>query len=100
MVLKIIVLTRHPLHPDDVVLVFRGSEVLQVVAVVGLDAVGVIAKVFLVSVEQEVLHHVRHLHFLKHRKEDAFGHAADPAATVQGAVCAGLTGTLRAGKKG
>lgn len=67
---------------------------MQVEAVVGLDAVRVVAKVLLVGVEQEVLHHVRHLHFLKHRKEDAFCHTANPAATVQGAVCAGLTRTL------
>lgn len=73
---------------------------MQVVAVVGLDAVGVIAQVLLVCVEQEVLHHVRHLHFLKHREEDAFRHTADPAAAVQSAVCAGLTGTLRVKRKG
>lgn len=67
---------------------------MQVVAVVGLDAVRVVAEVLLVCMEQEVLHHVRHLHFLKHRKEDALGHAADPGATVQGTVCTGLTRTL------
>ncbi len=67
---------------------------MQVVAVVGLNTVGVVAKVLLVCVEQEVLHHVRHLHFLKHRKEDAFAHTADPGATVQGTVCTGLTRTL------
>lgn len=94
-----LILTCHPLHPDDVVLVFRRRELLQVVAVVGLNAVGVVAKVLLVCVEQEVLHHVRHLHLLEHRKEDAFGHTADPAATVQGAVCSSLTRTLW-GKQG
>lgn len=50
---------------------------MQVVAVVGLNAVGIIAKVLLVSMEQEVLHHVHQLHFLKHREEDAFAHTAD-----------------------
>lgn len=94
-----LVLTCHPLHPDDVVLVFRRGELLQVEAVVGLDAVGVVAKVLFVCVEEEVLHHVRQLHLLKHRKEDAFGHAADPAATVQGTVRAGFTGTLWMQKK-
>lgn len=90
-----VILTRHPLHPDDVILVFGRREFLQVVAVVGLDAVRVVAQVFLVCVEQEVLHHVCHLHFLKHGQEDAFAHTADPTATVQSAMRASLTGTLR-----
>lgn len=90
-----LVLTCNPLHPDDIVLVFRRRELLQVVTVVGFDAVCVVAEVLLVCMEQEVLHHVRHLHFLKHGKEDALGHAADPGATVQGAVCPGLPRTLR-----
>lgn len=90
-----LVLTSHPLDPDDVVLVLRRCEILQVVAVVGLDAVGVVAQVLLVCVEQEVLHHVRQLHFLKDGKEDAFADTADPGATVQSTVCAGFTRTLQ-----
>jgi len=72
---------------------------LQVVTIVGLDAVSVVAQILLVRMEQEVLHHVRHLHFLKHGKKDAFGHAPNPTSTIQGTVCTGLTGTLLA-KKG
>lgn len=56
-----LVLTCHPLHPNDVILVFWRCELLQVVAVVGLDAVGVIAQVLLMRMQQEVLHHVYQL---------------------------------------
>lgn len=79
-------LTCHPLHPDDVILVFWRRELLQVVTVVGLDAVGVIAQVLLMCMQQEVLHHVCHLYFLKHRKEHTFGDTADTGTTVQGTV--------------
>lgn len=72
---------------------------MQVVAVVGLNAVSAFAEVLLVRVEQEVLHHVRHLYLLKDRKEDAFGHTADPGATVQGELCTGLARTLCVEKK-
>lgn len=87
-------LTGHPLHPDQVVLVPGRRELLQVVAVVGLDAIGVVSQVLLVGVEQEVLHHVGHLHLLKDGQQDGLGDPADPAAAVQGAVGAGLPGAL------
>lgn len=87
-------LTGHPLHPDHVVLAPGRRELLQVVAVVGLDAVGVVTQVVLVGVQQEMLHHVGHLHLLKDGQQDALGDPADPGAAVQGATGAGLPRAL------
>lgn len=89
-----VILTCHPLHPYNIILVFWWCEILQVVTIVGLNAVSIITQVLLVCMEQEVLHHVCHLQFLKHRKEDAFGHSPNPRATIQSAVCACLTRAL------
>lgn len=67
---------------------------MQAIAVVGLDAVRVVTEVVLMCVQQELLHHVHQFQFLKHRKEDTLGYAANPRATVQGTVSTGLPWTL------
>lgn len=78
----VVLLTGHPLHPDQVVLVPGWCEFLQVVAVVCLDAVGVVTQVLLVGVQQEVLHHVGHLHLLKDGQQDTLGDPANPTAAI------------------
>lgn len=72
---------------------------MQIVAVVGLNTVSIVTQVLLMCMEQEVLHHVCHLQFLKHRKEHTFGYPPDPTATIQSTLGARITRPLLLRKK-
>lgn len=87
-------LTSYPLHPDDIISIEGRGEILQVVQVVGLHAVGVVPQVTLMGMENELLRHVQHLHGFKYRKQNPFGHPANPTATIKGPLGVSLPRSL------
>lgn len=76
-------LTYHPLDPDHIIGAGLWAEVLQPTAEVVPHPLALFPQVGL-SLGQEVLCHVHHVHHLEERQEQALGDPPNASATVQG----------------